>query len=82
MGLAERLGDFTRSRIGCGVCAWYDQLDDDDRATFDSWIESGGNLSQLWRECCNDPDNPLRVQRARFSACINEHHRGGARVAS
>lgn len=81
MGLAERLGDFTRARIGCGVCEWYDRLDEADRAAFETWIESGGNISQLWRECCNDPVNPLRVQRPRFSQCVNEHHRGGNRVS-
>lgn len=77
MSLAARLGGFTRATSGCGVCLWIDQLGDIDRATFDDWIVNGGNVSQLWRECRNDPDNPLPVQRARFAQCIEEHHRGG-----
>jgi len=88
MGLAERLGDFTRARIGCGVCEWLEQQSDSDRANFDQWVESGGNISQLWRACCATADidgspiaNPLRVQRPRFSQCVNEHHRGGDRVS-
>lgn len=82
MSLAERLGEFQRATVGCGVCLWIDQLNDADRATFDEWVDSGGNVSQLWRECRNDPDNPIPVQRAQFSRCITEHHRGGNRVPS
>lgn len=77
MSLAARLGAFTRGTVGCSSCRWYDQLEPADQATFDEWIANGGNVSQLWRECRADPENPLPVQRARFSQCIDEHHRGG-----
>jgi hypothetical protein len=77
MSLADRLGPFTRGPVGCGVCLWIDQLDDSDRATFDEWIMSGGNISQLWRECRNDPVRPLQLQLPQFSKCVREHHRGG-----
>jgi hypothetical protein len=89
MGLGERLGPVAPPRIGCAVCRWYDQLDEPDRADFDAWIANGGNLSQLWRACSATVDadgtpieNPLQVQRPWFAHCVNEHHRGGARVAS
>ncbi|ALF00468.1 hypothetical protein SEA_BOOSTSEASON_34 [Mycobacterium phage BoostSeason] len=82
MSLAARLGPLTRAPIGCAVCRWYEGLDEGDRATFDSWVNGGGSISQLWRECCADPDRPLHISRPRFSECINQHHRGGPRVAS
>lgn len=89
MPLADRLGQVVLPRKGCAVCRYYDQLDESDQAAFDAWLDAGGNLSKLWRECAAGLDidgqpiaNPLRVQRARFSQCINEHRRGGDRVAS
>ncbi|QJD50436.1 hypothetical protein SEA_CHRIS_34 [Mycobacterium phage Chris] len=82
MGLAARLGPIALAPTGCASCRWYQGLDEADRLAFDQWVDSGGNVSQLWRECANDPDRPLTVQRARFAECIRIHNREGARVAS
>ncbi|AEJ95803.1 hypothetical protein CL60_gp67 [Mycobacterium phage BarrelRoll] len=82
MSLAERLGDPQPAPSSeCAVCRWLDQADETDRAAFDNWLASGGSLSALWRACANDPSNPLAIKRPRFSELINDHHRGGARVA-
>ncbi|ALF01407.1 hypothetical protein SEA_LILPHARAOH_30 [Mycobacterium phage LilPharaoh] len=82
MSLAERLGDPQPApSTECAVCRWLDQAADEDRAAFTEWLASGGSLTALWRACATDPDNPLTIKRPRFSELINDHHRGGARVA-
>ncbi|QAX95572.1 hypothetical protein I5H03_gp074 [Mycobacterium phage Nibb] len=82
MSLADRLGPIALAPTGCASCRWYQGLDEADRRAFDAWVHGGGNVSQLWRECANDPDRPLTVQRARFAECIRTHNREAARVAS
>lgn len=82
MSLADRLGALqVAPSTECAVCTYYDRLDVDDKATFDAWLADGGQLSALWRSCVDDPDNPMHLKRARFAELVNDHHRGGARVA-
>ncbi|AJK27361.1 hypothetical protein PBI_KRATIO_32 [Mycobacterium phage Kratio] len=82
MSLAEHLGELRPGPApDCGVCRWYGQLDPVDRAAFDDWLDRGGSVSELWRKCASWTDNPLMLQRARFSEHVNHHRERGARVA-
>ncbi|QFG09417.1 hypothetical protein I5H08_gp070 [Mycobacterium phage Yuna] len=82
MSLAERLGDPQPAPSSeCAVCRWLDGAADADRLAFDQWIATGGAITALWRACASDTDNPLTIKRPRFAELINDHHRGGARVA-
>ncbi|QFP94822.1 hypothetical protein SEA_MARSHAWN_36 [Mycobacterium phage Marshawn] len=82
MSLADRLGPLALAPTGCAVCRWYGGLDEADRRTFDAWVDGGGNVSQLWRQCASDPDRPLTVQRPRFAECLRDHNRKAAYVPS
>lgn len=74
MSLTERLGPVRKVRTGCGVCHWYDALDAENRAAFDDWLASDGEVSHLWRVCASDPVNPLDIQRPRFAEHVRLHH--------
>ncbi|ASR85235.1 hypothetical protein I5H06_gp69 [Mycobacterium phage SirPhilip] len=82
MSLADRLGGPQPAPSSeCAVCRWLDGASEFDQRAFDRWIATGGAITVLWRACAADPDNPLTVKRPRFAELINDHHRGGARVA-
>lgn len=81
MGLSERLGPVRQAaNSSCGVCRWYAELDDTDKADFTDWLASGGGVQTLWRACCADTDsdgqpvkNPLTLKRPRFAECVDTH---------
>jgi hypothetical protein len=69
----------------CKTCAWYDQLDEEDRAFFDDKARAienalnAGGMPRFWRACCApDPDNsrwvPLRVGQKAFGEHLRNHH--------
>jgi hypothetical protein len=79
MSLADRLGPLQVSPSGCVVCRWYDEQNEEDRATFDYWADNGGNTSELWRQCTAEFEdgepipNPLRVKLPHFSHHVRNH---------
>lgn len=52
MSLADQLSQ-EKPKPGprCLTCDWYGLQSEDDQATFDSWITSGGTIAQLHRAC-------------------------------
>lgn len=62
MSLADRLNTDgpRRGNRGCVTCVYYLGLPKDDRAAFDSWIQEGHSLTQLW-EAASSTDPPLTV---------------------
>lgn len=84
MSLADRLRGAHRAPLEqgvCAVCIYYDTLSVEERADFDAWIADGGSVTALWRACAADPVHPVQVRAPRFRELINDHHRGGSRVA-
>lgn len=64
MSLAKRLTTVvpTRGRRnGCSTCHWLATLSESDREAFNTWIEDGRSITQLWEVADADPDNPIPV---------------------
>ena len=63
MSLANRLAAVvpTRSNKGCQTCAYLLTLKPQDLKAFESWIDEGRSVSQLWDIATSDHENPLRV---------------------
>lgn len=70
MPISERLAQAkpNESNRGCRTCLWMETLSEKDRAAFYEWIDSGNSLTQLFRICVDDPDNPYPVS---FTALRN-----------
>jgi hypothetical protein len=74
MSLAEELDKERQDQRGrkCAVCDWLARQSQDDRDSFDEWVDQEGNFSKLWRACRRRPD-PLPCQYAH----LTRHIRGG-----
>jgi hypothetical protein len=73
MSLADELAaDQTpKSGVRCSVCVWYEKQTDEDRATFNQWIDDGKPLMRLWRAC---KQSGLTTGNFQFGRHVNEHH--------
>lgn len=76
MSLANRLSAVVPNRSnrgGCVTCQWVADLPASDRAAWDSWIEEGRSLSQLWEIASIDPDNPYPVSLTALRSHVRNH---------
>lgn len=78
MSLANRLTAVVPTRSnkgGCLTCAWVEALSASDRAAWDTWINEGRSLAQLWEIASHDPDNPYPVSLTALRHHTRNHHR-------
>jgi hypothetical protein len=58
-------------RLQCKTCIWYQTLDAEDSAFFDSKVAAGAPIRKLWRACRG---YGLVVSEERFRAHVRWHH--------
>jgi len=73
MSLADELAADKRPNTGvrCSVCTWYDTLADEDRATFNQWIDDCKPVLRLWQAC---KQQGLKTGNFQFARHVKDHH--------
>ena len=73
MSLADELAaDQTpKSGVRCSVCVWYEKQTDEDRATFNQWIDDCKPILRLWNAC---RQRGLTTGNFQFARHVRDHH--------
>ena len=73
MSLADELAaDQTpKSGVRCSVCVWYEKQTDEDRNTFNQWIDDCKPILRLWNAC---RQRGLTTGNFQFARHVRDHH--------
>jgi len=72
VGLADDIKNYQPPQRSCLTCDWYEELDAEDRAAVDAWLESDGAYAPLYRIAAK---NGCPTALSSFRACMRDHRR-------